>query len=407
MVLDLRVDRLSQHLLLLLRRCRSERTQSEAARTSFFTARHSWLTHRSVHLTPTALWKATYLARTHRHASTAALRKSWTTGSHPTNVSHVGRHTLHVWYLTTASTTATAKGLPLVNSLGISHRVGEASRTSLHPHWHLSHTEGGRHLLATGHSAATLLWEVGGELARSTTSHTHRHARHRHTRLLCERQAATLCRVALDESRLLTRTKEHGRLHELLRHTSSGSGLLLTDVVASLDALLELVLANIFALSEGDVKRLALNHFLIHFRDRLGGLIRVAEANETETFALAQSLRFSLLRLILLLCRVLLFLVFRFLWLFIILLGILVLIRARASFARDITHHLSRSDVAVGAEDLTELVVIDVVIQIFDIQVNSLVLRSLLYTGSLILLAEIFFALMLLLSTSNVQMLAL
>ena len=64
--------------------------------------------------------------------------------------------------------------------------------------------------------------------------------------------------------------------------------LLLTKSVTSLDAGLELILADILALGKSDIQGLVVDHLLVHLRHRLGSFIRVAEADKSKAFALSE-----------------------------------------------------------------------------------------------------------------------
>nr|GFD58294.1 hypothetical protein [Tanacetum cinerariifolium] len=81
-----------------------------------------------------------------------------------------------------------------------------------------------------------------------------------------------------------------------LRHTAELLLLLLlhAELVTGLDGGLELVLADILALSKSDVEGLAVEHALVHVGNSLGSLIGVAEADETEALALAEDLLLAL-----------------------------------------------------------------------------------------------------------------
>ena len=206
-----------------------------------------------------------------------------------------------------------------------------------------------------------------------------------------------------------------------LGHTGSGSGLLLTDGVASLDGSLELAAADILALSESNVERLGVDHTLVHLGDGLGGLIGAAEADETEALALTEGLLLSLLLLgllrllgLLLLGGLLSLSLGGLLGLHLLLLGVLLvgllLLTLGGGGGRalsGITHNLGGGDGTVRSEEITELLIINIVSQVLDVEVDTLVLGGLLHAGSLVLLAQLLLTLVLLLGTANVKLLAL
>jgi hypothetical protein len=118
---------------------------------------------------------------------------------------------------------------------------------------------------------------------------------------------------------------------------------------------------DLLALSQGDVDGLASDELAVHLSDSLGGLIRGREANETETTG-----------------------------------GVLGIVE----------HDLGGSDGTEGGEFLAELLVIDSVVQVLNVQVDTLVLVELLLTDLLVVSAELFLTFSLLLSTGDVQLLA-
>ncbi|ROV94110.1 hypothetical protein VPNG_09340 [Cytospora leucostoma] len=204
------------------------------------------------------------------------------------------------------------------------------------------------------------------------------------------------------EATLLARSVEDRRLHEVTRHTGSG-GLLHPNLVAGLNASLELVLTHILALSESDVQGLAVDHPLVHVGNGLGGIVRVAEAHETEALALAELLLRLLLRLLLagllaggggLLTLLLVLLVLAVLLVF-------------GSVCVGIAHDLGRCDRTVLGKHGPELLVINIVTQVLDVQVDTLVLVLLLNAGSLVGPTELLLTLMLLLGTADIEVLTL
>lgn len=66
-------------------------------------------------------------------------------------------------------------------------------------------------------------------------------------------------------------------LAQLRGPTAVHACLLHKVLVASVDAGLELIPANVVALRECDVERLVVHHLLVHLSDNLGGLVRIAD----------------------------------------------------------------------------------------------------------------------------------
>lgn len=307
---------------------------------------------------------------------------------------HVSRHALH-GTATRLDTTSAGESCGLVldllessNELGV---VGLVVASGREVSRHTVHV--GRHLLRRHAAPATGLSRVAlGELALTTTALSTGHG---HADLV--RHATT---SSAGEASLLARGVEDWWLHEVARHTGSGS-LLHSDLVASLDASLKLVLSHILALSQSDVQGLAVDHALVHVGDGLGGIVRVAEAHETEALALAELLLGLLLGL--LLARLLAGSLLAIL-LVLLVLALLVLVGlGRVSIA----HNLGRGDRAVLDEHGAQLLVINIIAQVLDVQVDTLVLVLLLHAGSLVGLAELLLALVLLLSTTDVDVLTL
>jgi len=375
--LDLGVESLAEHLLLL---GRGSGDKSRVAGGGLITA---GLAGRSLTAT---------LAAAHLRTTTAIAGTTTHTLAHG-----------HTRNLTTATSTTTEGG----DLHGVTHAVRHTR--ALHGHGHT--LEVGRHLLVGTHAAAALLREGTGELT-GTSGHTG----HDHTSLGREGHTA----LTSGDEALLAGTVKDGGLHVRLRHTSGSGGLLLADGVAGLDASLELTAADILALSESDIEGLAVNHALVHLGHSLGGLIGAAEADEAEALALAEGLLLRLLGLLALLFLTILLLLLSLglvlgllglltllLGLGLVLLVLLVSLGGGAALAHGVTHNLGRGDGAVGSEKVTQLVVINVVSQVLDVEVHTLVLGGLLHTGSLVLLAQLLLTLVLLLGTANIELLAL
>jgi hypothetical protein len=259
----------------------------------------------------------------------------------------------------------------------------------------------GRHLLRNT-TTATLL-RVARELTGTATLNTgHSHAR------LRERNATTALR---HEAGLLARSKVNRGLHVLLGHTGGGGGLLHTELVASLDTSLKLALSNILALGQSDVQRLVVNHTLVHLSDSLGSIVGVTEADESEALTLTKLLVRLLLSL-LVICSLLslLGLVISLLLGLLLVLFVLVilslLLLVLITLSGGLTHHLGGGNRAELGEHLAELIIVNIVIEVLDVEVNALVLVGLLQASSLIRLAELLLAFVLLLGAANVQILA-
>lgn len=279
--------------------------------------------------------------------------------------------------------TATTKSTNLAHGSHVLRGVRrESTRTEL-----VDGVAHGGHLLGRDATAATLLVRV---LARATTLNGET--------TLGEGNATTA--RGGHETGLLASVVDRS-LHVLLGHTSLGSGLLHAELVASLDAGLELALADILALGKSDIEGLAIDHALVHLSDGLGGVIGVAEADEAEALALAE-LAVTLL-LGLLLSRTLLLLLLLGLALLLVLLVLLILLLA---LDERIAHDLGGGDGAILGEHGTELLIIDIITEVLDVQVDTLVLVGLLEAGSLVRPAELLLALVLLLGTTDVEVLA-
>lgn len=141
----------------------------------------------------------------------------------------------------------------------------------------------------------------------------------------------------------------------------AGSGSLLhADLVALSNLVLELLATNVTALGKRDVQGLVTDHLVVHLSDRLGGLIRAGVADETK------ALRVTLL----------------------------------------VAHDLGAGNGAERLKLSTELVVVHVVVDVFDIKVHGLPLGEFLHLGSLERTTELLLTLLLLLSTSDEKFLA-
>lgn len=293
------------------------------------------------------------------------------------------RHALHATRARTATATLDSRSLDLLHGSKELRVIGlgKVGRESTHG------VDG--HLLGRHAATAALLTSIGRVLAGTTTLGRDAHSS------LSEGHATAA--GGGHKARLLTGSIVNWLLHKLLRNTSLGGSLLHAELVAGLDAGLELALANILALSESDVEGLVVNHALVHLGDGLGGIVGVAEADETEALALAE--------LALLLGLGLLLGGLALLLLLALLLVLLVLLILSGGLNYAVAHDLGRGDGAVLGEHLAELVIINIISEVLDVEVDALVFVSLLLASSLIRPAELLLALVLLLGTADIQLL--
>ena len=164
-----------------------------------------------------------------------------------------------------------------------------------------------------------------------------------------------------------TGVEELGRVHA----AGHLAGHLLHAELGALGHLgLQLRLADLLALGKSDVDGLGAEHAAVHLGDSLGGLIGGREADETETLG-----------------------------------GTLDLLSLLSSLL--IAHDLGGGDDTINGELLTELLIIDIVIQVLDVQVDALVLVELLHLLLLVLLLELLLTLTLLLGAGDEQLLLL
>jgi hypothetical protein len=151
----------------------------------------------------------------------------------------------------------------------------------------------------------------------------------------------------------------HGAINIRSREASSRS-LLHPDLVALGDLALELLATDLTALSERHVERLGADHLVVHFSDGLGCFIGRGEADESET------------------------------------LGLTLLV----------PHDLAAGDGPERLEFSPQLLVINVILQVFDVEVDALVLAELLHLRVFVRPAKLLFTLGLLLSAGNKELLA-
>jgi len=151
----------------------------------------------------------------------------------------------------------------------------------------------------------------------------------------------------------------HRTVHVATRN-ASGGGLLHADLVALSDLALQLLPTNLTALGEGDVERLRTDHLVVHLGNGLGGLLRIGVTNETEA------------------------------------LGMVLIV----------AHDLGTGNGSKRLELGTEFFVVDVVVEILDVQVYTLILAQLLHLGLLVRLAQLFLTFGLLLCPGDEKLLA-
>jgi hypothetical protein len=126
------------------------------------------------------------------------------------------------------------------------------------------------------------------------------------------------------------------------------------------DLAFQLLAANVAALGKGDIQWLATDHLVIHFWNGLGSLVRGRETNKSKAFG----------------CALL------------------------------VTHNFAAGDGTEGFELATEFIVIHIILEILDVQVNTLVLALLLSAGLFVRTTELFVAFRFLLGTRDVEILA-
>jgi hypothetical protein len=123
---------------------------------------------------------------------------------------------------------------------------------------------------------------------------------------------------------------------------------------------LQLLPADFTTLSEGDVERLRADHLVVHLRHSLRSFLGRREANKSEAFGMLPF----------------------------------------------VSHHLATGNGTKRLELGTQLLVVHVVFQIFDVQIDALILAELLHLGLFIRLAQFFLTFGFLLSTGDEEFLA-
>jgi len=149
----------------------------------------------------------------------------------------------------------------------------------------------------------------------------------------------------------------HRTVEVTSRNTSSGS-LLHTKLVALSDLALQLLPPNFPSLGKRDIEGLGADHLVVHLGNSLSSLLGRGETDETETLGM-------------------------------------VLVVAHDFCASDCSERLKLG---------TEFLVVDVILEILDIQVDTLVFAELLHLGLFISLAQFLFAFCFLLGTSDKQL---
>jgi hypothetical protein len=146
----------------------------------------------------------------------------------------------------------------------------------------------------------------------------------------------------------------HGTIDVPTRKPSSSS-LLHTNLIALGNLAFKLLPANLLALGQGDVERFAANHLVVHLGNSLGSFLRSREAYKSE------SLGSALL----------------------------------------ITHNLCAGNRSEDFEFRTKLFIVNVVLQILDVKVDTLILAQLLHFRLLIRAPQLLFTFGLLLSSGH------
>ena len=190
----------------------------------------------------------------------------------------------------------------------------------------------------------------------------------RHTRHLGPTIPATTHHIwwetVITTARALRRVASTGReVHRSIQVAvgDAGSGSLLhSGLVALRDQVLELLATNITALGKRDVEGLVADHLVVHFSNRLGGLVGTGVADEAEA------------------------------------LGVTLVI----------AHDFGAGNGAKRLELAAKSIVVHVVIDILDVKVHALPLGEFLHLSSLKRAAELLLALLLLLSTGDEELLA-
>jgi hypothetical protein len=167
--------------------------------------------------------------------------------------------------------------------------------------------------------------------------------------------ATTLGRVGTGIGRIV-----HGTI-DVTTGDASRRSLLQSDLVTLSDLAFQLLPADFTALSERNVERFGTNYFVVHLGNGLGGLIRRRKTNETKPFR----------------CPLL------------------------------IAHNLAACNSTEGLEFTTKLLVIDIVLEVFDVKVDALILAHLLLFRCFICFPQFIFALCFLLSSRNEEFSAL
>jgi hypothetical protein len=174
----------------------------------------------------------------------------------------------------------------------------------------------------------------------------------RHTGLgrITQDTPTTLGRVGTGIRRII-----HGGTIHVTTRDASRRSLLQSDLVTLSNLAFQLLPPDFTALSKRNVERLGTNYFVIHLGNGLGGLIGRRKTDEAKPFR----------------CPLL------------------------------IAHNLATCNCTEGLEFSTKLLVIDIILEVFDVKVDTLILAHLLLFRCFVCLPQFIFALGLLLSSRN------
>ena len=213
-----------------------------------------------------------------------------------------------------------AELLTLRNLLSVRRSSGTHRRHS----GHTGHLTGRRVESRSRHSSRTGLLRVAHRSSRSRLRVASRsavvHRRSRHVRRDTGNTSSLLQR----------RTSENQHRNEKKSDEERTNHLLSSDLVSLRDLSFELRLSNVLALGERDVKRFRSDHLAVELGDGLGRLVGSGEADESESF------RYGLV----------------------------------------VHHDLARGDLSERLELGLQLLLRDVVVEVLDVEIDSLVLEG-------------------------------
>lgn len=141
---------------------------------------------------------------------------------------------------------------------------------------------------------------------------------------------------------------------------AGSSGLLHPHLVALFNLALQLLPSSLTALSEADIERLGTNHLVVHLCNSFGSLFRGGVANETEA------------------------------------LGVILFV----------THDFGAGDGSEGFKLCTEFFVVNVVVEILDVEVDTMIFAHFLELGLLVKLPQVILTFGLFLSPADEKLLA-